>query len=300
MVAPTYPHPRPRPPAQIWLLALLCGFGLIALWLAAYAAFQQIAGPGQAFFAASLIEAGLIIEALAVMRFGNAWAKIGLLASFIVSGTYNYIQANVAVAAEAGIKLSTWPLLTLSLGPLVALASVSLALGDTLSRHQVAVERWETDRAKWLEKREAEAAERQRQIDEQRAAWQRQQAEKQAAWERQQAEEQAAWDRQETERSRKRAERAEKERQKAADRPENQPEENGSRPAASGNLPAGLPVVPRDRDHFRQLVASGQIDPEQITGSQLAEACSISPRAGRDWLAEVKNGKEVTEQTNQK
>lgn len=68
-----YPHPRPTVPVQLYLLAGLAVFGLIALWLAAFHAFLQVASGPQAFFAATLIEAGLIIEALALVKRPKVW-----------------------------------------------------------------------------------------------------------------------------------------------------------------------------------------------------------------------------------
>jgi hypothetical protein len=165
----SYPHPRPTEPVQLYLLAGLAGFGLLALWLAAFHAFLKVASPPQAFFAATLIEAGLIIEALALVRRPKVWTLwIAVAISLVVSGTYNYIQAASAATGPDGVlTLNPWQLLTLALGPLSALAFVSLTLGYELREHQQRVEKWQTDRAAWLEQRrlDAETYERQKEAE---------------------------------------------------------------------------------------------------------------------------------------
>jgi hypothetical protein len=160
-----YPYPRPTPPAQLYLLAGLAACGLFALWLAAFHAFQQVAGGFQAFFAATLIEAGLIIEALALIKRPKAWyISAAAAVSLAVSGTYNYIQA-----AAAAPTFNGWQLGTLALGPLSALVFVSLALGHELAAYQDRVQQWLDGQAAWLEtrRREAEQYERQKEADRQ-------------------------------------------------------------------------------------------------------------------------------------
>lgn len=157
----SYPHVRPQMPVQLYLLSGLVVFGLAALWLAAFHAFLQVASGPQAFFAATLIEAGLVIESLALVKrpqLWYIWLAVGI--SLAVSGTYNYIQA--ALAAPA---FNPWQLGTLALGPLSALAFVSLTLGYELAEHQRRLEKWQTDRADWIEARRREVEERERQKD---------------------------------------------------------------------------------------------------------------------------------------
>ena len=141
-----YPHPKPSSPPQIYLLITLTIAGLIALWLAAFSAFQNVGGIWQAAFAATLIEAGLVVEALTLIRYRTWYAALGLTISIVVSGTYNLVQAQQA----AGQSLNFWPLLTLALGPLSALVFVSLALGQAVSQHQTEAEAWAEARAQWL------------------------------------------------------------------------------------------------------------------------------------------------------
>jgi pyruvate/2-oxoglutarate dehydrogenase complex dihydrolipoamide acyltransferase (E2) component len=202
----TYPHPRPAPPAQLYLLAALSVFGLAALWLAAFHAFSQVAGGPQAFFAATLIEAGLIVEALALVKRPKVWyIWIAILISLVVSGTYNYIQA--AAAAPA---FNVWQLGTLALGPLAALAFVSLTLGYELREFQQRVEKWQTDRAAWLEQRQQEAETYERQKEANRQAWLRGLQEAEQRWQREAAERQWQAEQAEREWQRKRQERAER------------------------------------------------------------------------------------------
>lgn len=62
----------------------------------------------------------------------------------------------------------------------------------------------------------------------------------------------------------------------------------------TGNLPEWLSVIPKDRQHFRQLVETGHLSlPEDVTGADLAKIIPTvgSPRTGQNWLSDVKNGK---------
>jgi hypothetical protein len=159
----SYPHSRPQMSVQLYLLSGLVVFGLAALWLAAFHAFLQVASGPQAFFAATLIEAGLVIESLALVKRPQLWyIWLAVAISLVVSGTYNYIQA-----AMAAPTFNPWQLGTLALGPLSALAFVSLTLGYELAEYQRRLEKWQTDRAEWIEARrqEAEARERQKDIE---------------------------------------------------------------------------------------------------------------------------------------
>lgn len=208
-----YPHSRPQAPVQLYLLSGLVVFGLAALWLAAFHAFLQVASGPQAFFAATLIEAGLIIEALALVKRPKVWyIWIAVSISLVVSGTYNYTQA-----ATVAPSFNFWQLGTLALGPLSALAFVSLTLGYELREYQQRVEKWQTDRAAWLEQRrqEAEAYERQKEAERQAYLYRLQEAERERqereAERRFQAEEsQREWERRQQELAQRRLERRER------------------------------------------------------------------------------------------
>ena len=126
-------------PITIPLLALVAASGLVALFLAARAAFATVAGPQQAVAAALLIEAGAIVEAVTFARSRNWLAGVGLAIMFAVSATYNYTQAH-----DARPELLWWQLAALALGPLSALTFISLALGTELRKHN---QRTEAERA---------------------------------------------------------------------------------------------------------------------------------------------------------
>jgi hypothetical protein len=142
-----YPFSRPGLTLQIFILGLIVVSGLIALFFAAFHAFRLVAEPTQAFFAALVIEAGLIAECLAIINKPRSVAPwLGLVISYVVSGTYNYTQA-----AKAGEGLGGWELGALAFGPLSALAVVSLAFGNELRSYQERVEDWSKTRAGWVE-----------------------------------------------------------------------------------------------------------------------------------------------------
>jgi hypothetical protein len=143
-----YPYEKPKPQVQLWLLLFITIGGLIALFLAAYHAFQLVASPPQAFFAALLIEVGLVVEAIALINRPKTWYPwAGLIIGFLVSGTYNYTQA-----AKAGQDLSGLELFALAFGPLSALAFVSLTLGNELRAYQEKGTEWERARVEWAER----------------------------------------------------------------------------------------------------------------------------------------------------
>jgi hypothetical protein len=142
-----YPYAKPTPPTQLWALGLITVGGLIALFFAAFHAFSLVAMPTQAFFAAVIIEAGLVVEALALINKPKTlYPWLGLLISFLVSGTYNYVQA-----ASAGQDLASAELLALAFGPLSALAVVSLTFGNELRDYQERIAIWEDNRAMWVD-----------------------------------------------------------------------------------------------------------------------------------------------------
>lgn len=141
-----YSYSKPGLTPQVFILGLIVVSGLIALFFAAFHAFRLVAEPWQAFFAALVIEAGLIAECLAIINKPRTVAPwLGLLVSYTVSGTYNYTQA-----ANAGQGLGSWELWALAFGPLSALAVVSLSFGNELRDHQERVATWRQTRAMWV------------------------------------------------------------------------------------------------------------------------------------------------------
>jgi hypothetical protein len=262
-----YPHPRPTEPVQLYLLAGLAGFGLLALWLAAFHAFLKVSSGPQAFFAATLIEAGLIIEALALIKRPNVWYTwIAVAISLIVSGTYNYIQA----AAVAGESLNPWMLLTLALGPLAALAFVSLTLGHELREYQNRVETWQADKATWLEQRrlEAEAYERQQEAERQarlerlqQAEYERQEREAQRRYEAERAE--RDWQHKQQERADAVARRGQRRAERLA-KPKDQPEHPPEPIALVTPLPVRSPELDALLAIIRERSAGQVYRPENV------------------------------------
>lgn len=154
-----YTIPKPKLSPVVYLLGGVILIGLAALFIAARFAFTQIGhGAAQSTFAALLIEFGMIVDAIVVMRSANPkklWpALIGLGISLLVSGTYNYIQAQIG-GAQRGITAG-WQLTALALGPLSALTFLSLTVGGELRDHEAQVAQWEQERQRWLDDRAAQ------------------------------------------------------------------------------------------------------------------------------------------------
>ena len=143
-----YTIPKPNPPFTLWALGAIVLVGLSALFLAAYSAFSQVVSPAQAFFSALLIEAGAVVEALALVRGKNMIALLGMIASLAVSCTYNYIQVSVAGAGMPWIEL-----VMLAVGPLTSLTFLSMAAGKELSLYESRVKAWEEKRQGWADRR---------------------------------------------------------------------------------------------------------------------------------------------------
>lgn len=132
---------RPNPPVTVYLLVVVVLAGLVALFLAARAAFATIGTPAQAVAAALLIEAGTVTEAVAVSRSRNRVAAVGLAIGFLVSVSYNVTQA-----LDARPDLAPWQLLAFGVGPLSALVVISLALGEELRLYGQRVDEWTAGR----------------------------------------------------------------------------------------------------------------------------------------------------------
>lgn len=145
-----YTIPPPDTPISLYALTLALIAGLIALYIAAFHAFSQVMQPMQASFNAALIEIGAVVEAIALVRGRNKIALLALVLSIIVSATYNYIQVSTAGAA-LGLT-NDWQLLTLALGPLLALTFLALTTGGELAAHEQRKAEWHADRQTWLEK----------------------------------------------------------------------------------------------------------------------------------------------------
>jgi hypothetical protein len=147
--------PKPRLSPLVYGLIALAAVGLLALGIAAYTAFIQVAGWVQALAASVLIEAVMVLEAMAIIR-RNRWAIAGVVVSLIVSVTYNYIQAQHAGAAHG--LTNWWQLGTLAVGPLSALLFLALTIGHELAQHDQRVDQWSAGRQAWQQQQAAQAA----------------------------------------------------------------------------------------------------------------------------------------------
>jgi hypothetical protein len=257
----------------LYLLAGLAGLGLVALWLAALHAFGQVAGPVQAAFAATLIEAGLVIEALMVMRRPRLWyVWVGPAISIAVSATYNYLQAGANAPT-----LSAWPLLTLAVGPLSALLFVAVTLGHGLGEHQAAVEQWQRDRAGWLAATAAEAEAYRRAQEEQRQARlhqlqaaERQRQAEQEAYRRQVEQDEREYRRKQDELARRREERQQRQAEAPPERPADVPQ-----PVERSAEFDELLTVIHERSAQSGQVRFGQADVQRWTGRKRTTAYAV-------------------------
>lgn len=281
-------------PIQVYILAIVTVAGLMALFLAANAAFLLVSvNPWQAFFNAMLIEAGLVAESIALIRHPkNTLAYIGVTISLTVSGTYNYIQsAEKAAGAVGGFEL-----IALAVGPLAALFFISLILGREIRAYQDEIEAKKSA----TEKAKADAEANRLEAEREERAWRRQlereralaeiAAKKEAEIARAEAEKEAAIisakQRASVEKAKLRAET----RKSVPETRKSVPETNGKLPETNGNLPH-LPEI-RNFDHFKSLVESGEIEVNKLTGKTLHQMGAVgTERTGRNWLRRVNNNK---------
>jgi hypothetical protein len=142
-----YTIEKPKMSFVVYLLGTVIVFALIALGIASFTAFNKIADFWQAFFSALTIEVAGIVEAMALARGKNKIGFAGMVLTLLVSGTYNYIQAEQA-GRLSGIT-DQWQLGSLALGPLFALTVLSLTVGKEIRNHEDRVQKWGRDRQNW-------------------------------------------------------------------------------------------------------------------------------------------------------
>ncbi len=128
---------KPPLPVTIPVLTVVVVVGLVAQFLAAWAAFELVFSPAHAFFAAALIESMVAVEALATARTRSEVALVGLVLGLATSLVYNY-----AAADDAAPDLNVIVKVALALGPVLALASLGLALGEEIWRYEQALDTW--------------------------------------------------------------------------------------------------------------------------------------------------------------
>jgi hypothetical protein len=264
---------KPKTPVTIYALALVAVAGLVAQFLAAENAFALV-GRGLAYSvaAALLIETAVVVDGLVFARSRHPVAGAGLLIALAVSGIYNYAQAHAAAPELHPLVLSA-----LAVGPLAALVSVGLALGEELYHYEQSLTEWEAEqhKAELLKRREREARTRQRQqLDEQERAFERE-------LDRRRLEHKLKEERLAT-RRRERWERRTMTGQMTDDR------------TVTGQMAGNRTDGRRwpDKDAF----LSDPDRPDDLTAGQLSEMAGVSGRTARRWLAEVRssNGREPT------
>lgn len=139
--------------------------GVVYLGIAAHAAFQNVvSNETQAVLGALLIEVGLIAEVIELIL-GNWWASGGITVSLLVSVTYNYVQAKQR--GETHGLTNTWQLLTLAVGPLAAVITLSLTVGFAIRKYKEAEAAYQVAQQKKREELRAKMADEQKQQDEQ-------------------------------------------------------------------------------------------------------------------------------------
>jgi hypothetical protein len=68
---------------------------------------------------------------------------------------------------------------------------------------------------------------------------------------------------------------------------------SGKIPVEDKRLPSWLPIIPKSKEHFRQLYREGIIQiPQDITSTELAEYLPVGERQVRNWISYARNGHE--------
>ncbi len=258
---------KPTRPITVIPLALVAAAGLVAQFLAAVTAFDLITdNHWQAVGAALVIEGATVVEALVFIRSRNGYAGLGLLVTMLSSGIYNFTQAD-----KAGADLGLPQLIAMSVGPLGALVSVGLALGDELRKYESALVEWQAIQAELAQdaadllRRETIKSEREAQEEKR---WQRQLEQQRFAGELERQAQLQATQLKEKGLALRRAEKAARQSEKQND--------NGAPQSASG-----AQTAPRWRDwaHFRDDASK----PDDLTTSQVMELAQVSKRTAQRW-----------------
>ena len=129
---------KPGIPVTVIGLCAVAILGLVTQYLAAQHAFSLIGRTAMySYVAALLIESAIVVDAVVFSKTRNLIAGVSLLVALLVSGVYNYTLADLSSADIAlGQKLA------LAIGPLIALTTIALALGEELYKYDRAVQEW--------------------------------------------------------------------------------------------------------------------------------------------------------------
>jgi len=255
---------KPRISLTVYILGALIIVGLVALWYAAYDAFSITSGRDtQAALLAILIEAGAIAELLALVdNPKDPYAKLGAGISFVVSISYNYIQASNHTVAH-NIVISEPLLVALAIGPLSVVFTLALVMGRAIRAHREAAAKWDADRRKAVASDTIRQEEREdrRRLEELKSL----------------------------ERIEKARIRASVKAQKASEEPPKLPEELPKPSEELPKLPEGIIRLPKSKKDFDAMVKLGEANPHVLTSRVLKEAgVTVTERAIGDWLRPYK------------
>lgn len=247
----------PKLPITITALALVATSGLVAQFLAAEGAFDLVQrGPAYSFAAALLIEASVVVDALVLARSRNPLALVGLIIALIVSGIYNYILA--ASSTDLGLV----PLLALAIGPLAALASIGLALGEEIYAYEERLAAWHEEQRQTQAQTSAQQRRRKREEHEARRRLELRHYELQLK----------------DERAAQRRARA------ATDRTLTEHSDSDRTPTGHSDNGRTLDRTWPDKAAF----LSDNDRPDNLNAQQLAAMTGISTRSARRWLADAR------------
>jgi hypothetical protein len=143
-----YTIPKPSHPKLLWVYGSVVCIGLLTLFVSAHSAFSQVMSEEQAWLAAIVVEAGMIVEAYSAINSHNRFAIVALIFSLGISLTYNYIQAE-RIGVTRGIDNQVM-ISVLAIGPILAIVTLSFAFGGEYRKYAQRVAQWELDRHNWL------------------------------------------------------------------------------------------------------------------------------------------------------
>jgi len=282
---------KPGIPLTVVGLCIVAALGLVTQYLAAEHAFSLIGRTAlYSYAAALLIESAIVVDAVVFSKNRNLIAGISLLVALVVSGVYNYTLADLSHADIAlGQKLA------LAIGPLIALTTIALALGEELYK-------WDLQRAEYAAEQASQKASQSAELEKiarlaqeardraaaETARAQRAARDEQVAWERELEERERAAKLHSDELARRRAERWERKSTVPPDIPPDiPPSSNGSR-SPLDELVKLSPHALENRRAFRSALVEHPEHREGITPKALAERTGQTERTARRWVSDAK------------
>jgi len=272
---------KPSIPITIIALALVAAAGLITQFLAAEHAFGLIGRTTlYSVMAAVLIESAIVVDAVVVARNRNLLALVGLVLAMAVSAVYNYLLADTATVQYT---LQLWQKLALAIGPLFAMVTIGLALGEELFNYGARLDAYNLEQA---ERDELVQTELQR--DQRASATYQEQAERESAdFERQLTREHQEHTLREERLATRRAERWA--RKLAEQVPVAQLPDNGrDAPSAIDELLVHVPGALASIDAYEHACKQYPAIAARIKPKQLAARIDQSPRTARRWCARIR------------